>query len=68
MGDVHKIIHFSCFFLSDDAKDEITEHDKETMKGRFRGHLFIGEVYDRCPECFSSDTEELTDEKDHGYW
>jgi len=32
------------------------------------GHLFIGKSYDRCPECFSPDTEEVVDEKDGGHW
>jgi len=68
MGHVHKIIHFSCFFLSDDAQDEITERDKETMKCVSCGHRFTGESCDRCPECFSPDTEEVIDENDDGYW
>ena len=58
----------ACFFLSDDAQDEISGGDKERMKCRAFGHPFIGEIYERCPECFSSDTEEVTDEKDDGYW
>ena len=56
------------FFLSDDAQDEISGSDKKKMKCLSCGHRFKGEIYDRCPECFSSDTEEETDEKDDGYW
>jgi len=32
------------------------------------GHAFVGENYDRCPECFILDTEEIADEKDGRYW
>lgn len=56
------------FFLSDDALDEITGTDKKKMKCLSCGPMFKDEIYDRCPECFSSDTEEEADEKDHGYW
>jgi len=56
------------FFLSDDAQVEISGTGKKRMKCLSCGHLFTGEVYGRCPECFSSHTEEVTDEKDHGYW
>jgi hypothetical protein len=45
-------------FLSDDAQDEIIGSGKKRMKCLFCGHRFVGESYDRCPECFSSDTEE----------
>ncbi len=38
------------------------------MKCLSCAHLFIGESYDRCPECFSLDTEEAADEKDDRYW
>ncbi|MBC8418364.1 MAG: hypothetical protein H8E10_07210 [Desulfobacterales bacterium] len=55
------------FFLSDDAQDEITGSDKKRMKCLSCGHQFMGEFYDSCPECFSSDTEDVPDEKDHGY-
>ena len=50
------------FLLSDDAQDEITGSDKRRMKCLDCGHSFVGEIYDRCPECFSSDTEQLTKE------
>ncbi len=56
------------FFLSDDAQDEITGTGKMRMKCLSCGHLFTGEIYETCPECFSSDTEQLTDEKEDGYW
>ena len=56
------------FFLSDDAQDEISVSDRKKMKCLSCGHRFTGEIYDRCPECFSSDTEELPEEKDDGYW
>jgi len=55
------------FFLSDDAQDEIGGEKRKGMKCLSCGHRFMGEIYDNCPECFSSDTEEA-DEKDHGYW
>ncbi|MBC8420778.1 MAG: hypothetical protein H8E10_19525 [Desulfobacterales bacterium] len=55
-------------FLSDDAQDEITGSGKTRMKCRSCGYRFSGEIYDRCPECFSPDTEEAIDEKDHRYW
>jgi hypothetical protein len=55
------------FFLSDDAQNEITGSDKKKMKCLSCGHTFVGEMYDRCPECFSSDTEQMTGEND-GYW
>ncbi|MDQ1336956.1 MAG: hypothetical protein QG552_3906 [Thermodesulfobacteriota bacterium] len=54
-------------FLSDDAQDEISGSGKTRMKCLSCGHLFIGESYDRCPECFSSDTEQMTEENDDGY-
>ena len=54
-------------FLSDDAQDEIGGEKRKGMKCLSCGHRFMGEIYDNCPECFSSDTEEA-DEKDHGYW
>lgn len=56
------------FFLSDDAQDEISGSKRKKMKCLSCGHVFKGEIYDRCPECFSSDTEEETDEKEHEYW
>jgi hypothetical protein len=56
------------FLLSDDAQEEIAGSEKKKMKCRVCGHRFMGEIYDRCPECFSSDTEEFTDEKKHEYW
>ena len=46
------------FFLSDDAQDEISGRGKKRMKCRSCGHRFMGEVYDRCPECHSVNTEE----------
>jgi len=56
------------FFLSDDAQDEITGEKKKNMKCGSCGHRFVGEFYESCPECFSSDTEEVADEKDDRYW
>ena len=56
------------FFLSDDAQDEITGVDKKKMKCISCGHTFVGETYDHCPECFSSDTEQMTEEDDGGNW
>ncbi len=38
------------------------------MKCRSGSHRFHGESYDSCPECFSLETEEATDEKDDEYW
>jgi len=55
-------------FLSDDAQDEITGSDKRKMKCLSCGHTFVGEIYDRCPECFNSDTEQMTEENDYGNW
>jgi hypothetical protein len=55
-------------FLSDDAQDEVNGSDKKKMKCLSCGYIFKGEMYDSCPECFSSDTQEVTDEKEHGYW
>lgn len=52
------------FFLCDDAQDEISGSDNKKMKCLSCEHMFTGEIYDRCPECFSSDTEEEADEKD----
>jgi len=42
--------------------------DKKKMKCLTCGHQFTGELYDSCPECLSSDIEEVIDEKDGGYW
>ena len=56
------------FFLSDNAQDEISGSDKKKMKCASCGHVFKDGIYDRCPECFSSDTEDVAGEKDHGYW
>jgi len=56
------------FFLSDDAQDEITGEKRKNMKCGSCAHRFAGESYESCPECFSSDTEEMIDEKDSGYW
>jgi len=47
------------FFLSDDTQDEISGSDKKKMKCLSCGRRFIGEFYDSCPKCFSSDTEEV---------
>ena len=49
-------------------EDEITGTDKKKMKCRFCGNRFVGQIYDRRPECFSSDTEEVIDQRDDGYW
>ena len=56
------------FFLSDDAQDEIRGSDRKKMKCLSCGHRFSGEINDSCPECLSSDTEDVADEKDDGYW
>ena len=56
------------FFLSDDAQGEISGGKKKNMKCGSCGHRFVGEFYASCPECFSSDTEDVADEKDHRYW
>jgi len=56
------------FFLSDDAQDKISGSNKKRMKCLSCGHTFRGEIYDRCPECFGSYTEEVPDEKIYGYW
>lgn len=49
----------SFFLLSDDAQDEISS-DKKNIKCLSCGHRFKGDIYDRCPECFSMDTQELS--------
>jgi len=45
-------------FLSDDAQDEISGNDRKNMKCLSCGYSFMGEIYDRCPECLSINTEE----------
>ncbi|MFH1952275.1 MAG: hypothetical protein ABIL06_11740 [Pseudomonadota bacterium] len=54
-------------FLSDDAQDEISGTGKKIMKCLSCGHMFMGEMYDSCPGCFSSANEEVIDENDDGY-
>jgi hypothetical protein len=56
------------FFLSDDAQDEISGGKGKNMKCQSCGHRFVGELYDSCPECFSSDTDEAVEEKNDGNW
>ena len=56
------------FVLSDDAQDEISGGKKKDMKCGLCGHRFAGESYESCPKCYSSDTEEVIDEKGGGYW
>ena len=56
------------FFLSDDAQDEISGVEKKNMKCRSCGHRFVGETCDSCPECFSSDADEVVEETTDGYW
>jgi len=56
------------FFLSNDAQDKITGEKRKNMKCASCGHRFAGESYESCPECFSSDTKEVIDEKGGGYW
>jgi len=56
------------FLLSDDAQDEITGSGKKKMTCLSCGHTFVGDIYDRCPECFSPDTEQMTDENDDRFW
>ena len=46
------------FFLSDDVQDEIQGSGKRKMKCLSCGHRFVGEIYDICPECYSSNTGE----------
>ncbi len=55
------------YFLSDDSQDEITGSEKKKMKCPSCGHRFRGKIYDSCPECFSPETEEVIDEKNHGW-
>jgi rubrerythrin len=45
----------------DDAQDEISDTDKTKMRCLTCGHKFIGEIYDDCPECFSPNTEEISE-------
>jgi rubrerythrin len=45
----------------DDAQDEISDTDKTKMRCLACGHKFIGEIYDDCPECFSPNTEEISE-------
>jgi hypothetical protein len=52
------------FLLSDDAQDEISGSDKKKMKCRACRHQFMGEIYDRYPECFSFDTEKPDRDQD----
>ena len=47
------------FFLSDDAQDEISGSNRKRMKCLSCMHMFKSEIYGRCPECFSSDIEEV---------
>lgn len=54
-------------FLSEDAQDEISGRGKKRMKWLSCGHIFVGEIYGRCLECFNPDTEDVADKKDHGY-
>jgi Zn finger protein HypA/HybF involved in hydrogenase expression len=48
------------FFLSDDVQDEIQTDGKKGIKCLSCGHRFVGETYDNCPKCFSSNTEEIS--------
>lgn len=50
------------FLLSDDAQDEISGIGEKKMKCLSCGHRFMAEMYDRCPDCFSSDIDEGTGE------
>ena len=45
-------------FLSDDVQDDLQGSGKKKMKCLSCGHQFMGETYDSCPECYSSNTEE----------
>jgi len=47
------------FYFSDDAQDEIIGNDSKNMKCLSCGNRFRGDIYDRCPKCFSMDTQEL---------
>ena len=49
------------FFLSDDAQDAIQGSDKRKMRCLTCGDNFTGDVYDGCPECFSPNTEKLSE-------
>lgn len=48
------------FFLSDDAQEEIVGGDRKKMKCCSCQNQFYGEIYDRCPNCESFDTEEVS--------
>jgi hypothetical protein len=49
------------FFLSDDAQDELQGSEKTKMRCLTCGHKFLGEIYDDCQECFSPNTEEISE-------
>ncbi|HOP46542.1 MAG TPA: hypothetical protein PK874_02670 [Desulfobacteraceae bacterium] len=48
------------FLLSDDAQDEISRSEGKNMKCLSCGHRFRGDIFDRCPKCFSMNTQELS--------
>jgi hypothetical protein len=52
------------FLLSDDAQDELQGGGKTKMRCLTCGHKFMGEIYDDCPECFSPNTEEISERDD----
>ena len=52
------------FFLSDDAQDAIQGSNKKEMRCLTCGHKFLGDSYDDCPECFSPNTEEISERDD----
>jgi Zn finger protein HypA/HybF involved in hydrogenase expression len=53
------------FFLSDDAQDELKAGGRKVIKCLSCGHGFVGETYDNCPRCFSSNTGEISNGIDH---
>jgi len=57
----HQPFEFYTFVSDEDG-------DIPNMKCLSCGHTFVGDIYDRCPECFSSDTEQTAEENDDGYW
>jgi hypothetical protein len=45
--------------LNDEAQDEIQGAGGKKLKCMSCGHVFMGEVYDDCPECMSPDNREI---------
>jgi len=55
------------FLLSDDVQDDLQGGDKRKMRCLTCGHKFLGEIYDDCPECFSPNTEEISERDDSDF-